>query len=463
MVNVRALEPFKCLYRLPEGTNTVICIGGRGGAKTYEVSKFIAFQSTIKKKRVVVLRDEKELIRESILNEVLMRYDTANANGALSPYYQRLDTGIKDIQTNEMLVFTKGFRASTTDKRANLKSISNIDMAVIEEAEDIRDEEKFNVFSDGVRKEGALIVIILNTPDLGHWIVKRYFTLERVEDGYYDVIPKQIPGLVVIKTGYEDNPHLPPTIVERYKAYGDPASHLFNKHYYLTAIRGLASTGRKGQIYSNWKSITNQQFNEIDARSIFGQDFGSSSPAATGEIKMVNNRLYIRGHNYQGMTEKQIGMLYCRLGITDEVIIADSAEPMAIRRLRSGWSLNELSDEERADYAAWQEGALKQPAMASTGIHAPRVVPKPWKWARLLTGFHIYPAFKGPGTVTAGIKKVMDYEVFVVEDSTDIWFEYWNYVWAVDKNNNPTDEPEDAHNHYMDLIRYVVTGKGRYY
>jgi PBSX family phage terminase large subunit len=460
MVNVRALEPFKCLYRLPEGTNTVICIGGRGGAKTYEVSKFIAFSATIKKKRVVVLRDEKELIRESILNEVLMRYDTANASGALSAFYQRLDTGIKDIQTNEMLVFTKGFRASTTDKRANLKSISNIDMAVIEEAEDIRDEEKFNVFSDGVRKEGALIVIILNTPDLGHWIVKRYFTLEKVEDGYYDVIPKQIPGLLVIKTSYEDNPYLPPTIVERYKAYGDPASHLFNKHYYLTAIRGLASTGRKGQIFSGWKSITNQQFNEIDARSIFGQDFGTTSPAALVEAKIINNRIYIRQHSYVGMTEKQIGILYCRLGIKEEVIIADSAEPMAIRRLRSGWSLSELSDEERADHAAWQAEALKPAVMTP---HAVPVEVKPWKYARLLTGFHIFPAFKGPGTVIAGIKKVMDYEVFVTEDSTDIWFEYANYVWAVDRHGLTLDEPEDAHNHGADAIRYIISGKGRYY
>jgi phage terminase large subunit len=459
-ISVKALPPFQQLYSLPEGTNTVICIGGRGGAKTYEVAKFIAFQATIKKKRVVVLRDEKELIRESILNEVLMRYDTANANGALSAFYQRLDTGIKDVQTNEMLVFTKGFRASTTDKRANLKSISNIDMAVIEEAEDIRDEEKFNVFSDGVRKEGALIVIILNTPDLGHWIIKRYFTLERVEDGYYDVIPKQIPGLVVIKTSYEDNPHLPPTIVERYKAYGDPTSHLFNKHYYLTAIRGLASAGRKGQIFSGWKSITNQQFNEIDARSIFGQDFGTTSPAALVEAKVVNNRIYVRQHNYLGMTEKQLGLLYCRLGIKEEIIIADSAEPMAIRRLRAGWSLAELSDEERAGYATWEREALKPPVMTP---HAAPVEVKPWKYARLLTGFHIYPAFKGPGTVIAGIKKVMDYEVFITEESTDIWFEYANYVWAVDRHGLTLDEPEDAHNHCADCIRYLISGKGRYY
>src|SRR5574339_233016 len=150
---VTGKKPFQILYQLPKGTNVVVCIGGRGGMKTCEVSKFIAFSATVRKKRCVVLRDEKEAVRESILNEVLLRYDTADSGGRLSGSFERLDTGIKDRQTNEMLVFTKGFRASQLDKKANLKSISNVDIAVIEEAEDIRDVDKYNTFADSVRKE----------------------------------------------------------------------------------------------------------------------------------------------------------------------------------------------------------------------------------------------------------------------------------------------------------------------
>ena len=134
-------KPFQILYNLPTGTNTVICIGGRGGMKTHEISKFVAYSSTIKQKRCVILRDEKSLVRESILNEILLRFDSANANGKLSEYYDRLDTGIKIRATNEMTVFTMGFRASAKEKKANLKSISNIDLAVIEEMEDIRSED----------------------------------------------------------------------------------------------------------------------------------------------------------------------------------------------------------------------------------------------------------------------------------------------------------------------------------
>lgn len=452
-VVVKALPPFRALYNLPADTNLVILIGGRGGAKTRHAAQFTAYYSTVKKKRCVILRDEKELIRESILNEVLMRFDSANSNGQLGGQFQRLDTGIKDLKTGQMVVFSKGFRASSGDKKANLKSISDIDLAVIEEAEDIRDQEKYNTFADGVRKEGALIFIILNTPDINHWILERYFTIEKVDvpailpgcrlDGYYDIVPKQIPGVVVIKTGFRDNPHLPARIIEQYSNYGNPASHLYNPHYYLTAILGYASTGRRGQIFTNWKPITDEEFNAIDARSIFGQDFGTTSPAGLVECKRVNNRLYVRELNYVGMTEKEIALLYCRLRIGgDSIIIADSAEPLSIRRLRSGWQVHELSDDERKQY---QERGDE------------------WPGRQLLKGWNIYGAIKPPGSIKAGIRQVMDLEVFVTEGSSNLWKEYASYIWSVDKDNNPTDEPVDDNNHLIDCIRYIVTGKGRFY
>lgn len=452
-IKVKCLPKFRDLYNLPTGTHTVILIGGRGGGKTYEASKFAAFSSTIRRKRIVVVRDEKEAIKESILNEILLRYDTANATGALSASFDRLDTGIKDTKTGEMVVFTQGFRASSKDKKANLKGVSNVDVALLEEAEDIRDVSKYNTFADSIRKEGALIVIILNTPDINHWIVKRYFTLqdvhissiwpgERDDAGYYDIIPKQIPGVVVIKSNYTDNTFLAQTTVESYKAYGDPKSFKFNKHYYLTAILGYASTGRMGQIFSGWKSITNEEFNALEARSIFGQDFGSTSPAGLVECKLVGNRLYIRQHNYKGMTEKQLGILYCELGLKDEIIIADSAEPMTVRRLRNGWQVSELTEAERQ-------------AMTDLG--------DAWRFKMLTKGWNIFPAIKPPGSIITGIKKIMDLEVFVTQESTDLWTEYSSYIWATDKNKLPIDEPEDQNNHLMDAIRYVVMGQGRYY
>lgn len=426
---VKALEPFKVLYRLPPDIRTVVLIGGRGGAKTYEASKFIAYSATVRKKRCAVLRDEKELISESILNEVKLRFDTANANGILSQRFDKLDNGIKDRETGEMLVFTKGFRASKTEKKANMKSISNVDIAVIEEAEDIRDVDKFNTFADSIRKEGSLIIIILNTPDINHWIVKRYFNLKAVEgkDGFYEIIPKKLKGFLCIQTNYQDNPHLTQALVESYEAYGNPESEAYNEFYYLTAIKGYASTGRKGQVLKKVKPIKLAEYMALPYREVYGQDFGTASPAGLVGVKVHKNQCWCRQINYKPMNILDIGKQYATLGLGPaDKIVADSADEKAIRRLKNGWRGEDLASEVFEKYPA------------------------------LARGFHVVGAKKGPDSITAGLDQMDGMELYAVEESTDLWNEILNYVYDQDKNGNYTNDPIDDFNHLIDPWRYVV-------
>jgi len=441
-IEVEKSEKFDILYNLPGDINTVVCIGGRGGMKTYEVSKFIAYSATIKKKRCVVLRDEKELIRESILNEVLLRFDTANESGLLSGTYDRLDTGIKDKNTNEMLVFTKGFRASEKQKKSNLKSISNVDIAVIEEAEDIRDVDKFNTFADSIRKESSLIVIILNTPDINHWIIKRYFNCipaidqdGNVLDGYFEIIPKKINGFLCIQTSFEDNPHLPSHIVDRYKEYGNPESHLYNPFYFYTAIKGYASTGRKGMVLTKVKPIKLAEYMALPFPEIYGQDFGTASPAGFVGVKFDKNNCYCREINYLPMVTKEIAKLYCRLKLSiKDKVIADNADDKAWRKLKAGYKVSELEPDDLKNYPA------------------------------ILSGFNVHPCIKGTDSVTFGIDLMTTMNLYAVEESKNLWNEIMNYVYDQDKNGNYTDDPIDDFNHLIDPWRYVINdqrGKGR--
>lgn len=389
-----------------------------------------------------MLRDEKELIRESILNEVLLRYDTANESGVLSQFYDRLDTGIKDKETNEMLVFTKGFRASQTDKRANLKSISNVDVAIIEEAEDIRDVDKFNTFSDSIRKEGSLVIIILNTPDINHWIIKRYFNCipatdkdGRVLDGYFEIIPKKIDGFLCIQTSFEDNKHLPVHIISRYRDYGNPDSHLYNPFYYYTAIKGYASTGRKGQVLTKVKPITLKEYLALPFKEFYGQDFGTASPAGMVGVKFDKNNCYCRELNYLPMTTKDIAKHYSRLKLSlHDKIIADNADQKACKKLKSGYSVSELESGEANDHPL------------------------------LLRGFNVHPCIKGTDSVTWGLDLMTTLNLYAVEESKNLWNEIYNYVYDQDKNGNYTNDPIDDFNHLIDPWRYVVNdqrGKGQ--
>lgn len=437
-VVIKDAGPFRELYSLPRDINVVVCIGGRGGRKTYEVSKFCAKSATIDRKRIVVLRDVKETIRESILNEIFLRYDTANQYGHFDGLFDKTERGIRDLETGEMLVFTKGFTANSKQKTANLKSISDVDIAVIEEAEDIRDPNKFNTFADSIRKKGSLIIIILNTPDINHWIVKRFFHLEAEKDengsgtGYFKLIPRDMPGFKCIQTSYKDNPYLPEEVVRRYESYGDPNSTLYDEHYYKTAILGLASTGRRGQILTNVAKIKLEDYLALPYREVYGQDFGTTSPAGLVGVKMHGDNVWARQLNYTGLDTLGIAKLYCKLGFTQrDIIIADSAEPITINTLRNGFRRDEISAEDAE------------------------------KFPQVLKGFYILASQKGPGSILSGIGMLKGKKIHIVEESTDFWHEIYNYIYAVDRNMNPTDEPADEFNHLIDPLRYVVMAKGK--
>lgn len=438
-VEIDCLEPYKVLYNLPKGTTVVVVIGGRGSGKTYEVSKFVAVRATVNEKRAVILRDEKALIRESILNEVLIRYDTANEDGILDYQYERLETGIKSRKNDGMVVFAKGFRASSNVKTANLKGVSDVDIAVIEEAEDIRDKSKFDKFSDSIRKEGALIIIILNTPDINHWIIDRYFRPEaayddagNVLDGYFKIVPKKIDGFVCINTSFRDNPFLSQSKVKEYLAYGDPKSERYDLHHYYTDILGYASSGRKGQVFKKIKAITLEEYHALPYTEYYGQDFGTTSPAGFVGVKKHRNNVYIREINYKPKDTLELGMMYCDLHLhpVNDKIIADCAGRGDITALSTGWEPGDLDPEILRRYPG------------------------------LLQGWDVEGCYKGPGSVQTEIRLLNSMNIFIVEGTPGFWDpekgEVVNYVYAQDKNGNYLDEPIDAFNHLWDPVRYVV-------
>jgi len=426
-------EPeYKILYEenRPPEINLYICIGGRGGKKTFEVSKFAAYSASIKKKRIVILRDEKALIKESILNEIWSRYDKANINGALDAECVKNETELKDIKTGKTLIYTKGFRASDLQKKANLKGPSDIDIAIIEEGEDIRDKTKYDTFVDGLRKEGCIVIIMLNTPDIQHFLVKRFFNLEQVEDGYFKLIPKNIPGFIAIQTSYKDNPHLPAHIISRYEGYGDPNHHLYDKHYYLTSILGYASTGRKGQIFSKVKPISRSEYMSLQLIEHYGQDFGTASPAALVGVKLDGNRAYVRLLNYKPLEALELGKLYCTLGFgPNDEIICDYAEPITIAKLSNGW--HDLSPDEY----------LKYPQLA--------------------TGFYAVPCASKDIPARIGLMKGM--ELYAVEEDIELWEEINNFAYEQNKYMEYTNYPEDKWNHaFFDAAGYVIVAKRGY-
>ncbi len=399
------------LYNIPEGTWLIVNMGGRGGAKSYETSKFATIMAVQLQKRVAILRDQQSTIDQSILNEIKLRFNDLNekSGGFYSRYFEMQARGLKDRKSGTDLIFTKGFQSSNTAQKAALKSISDVDIAIIEEFEDIRDEQKFNTFADSVRKEGSVIVVNLNTPEKGHWFIKRFFTLDETPyNGYFKAVPRAIKGVVHTFTTFEDNPFLPHKVVEKYKAYGDKDSDLYDIDYYCQAMLGLVSEGKKGRIFRNWQPVSYQEFKALPHLSFAGLDFGySNDPTAIVEIKKHNDTIWIRKICYQ----------------------------------------TELSDAQTAQI-------LKDNLPRGCPVYADAAEPKSIANLQRL-GINVVAAVKGPDSILAGIKAVKSLKVYYVPDK-DLEHEYTEYSWAVDVNKNPIDRPEDDNNHLIDALRYGV-------
>jgi phage terminase large subunit len=161
----------------------------------------------------------------------------------------------------------------------------------------------------------------------------------------------------------------------------------------------------KGLIYTDYTIIDEMPKDTPIHR--WGQDFGFNNPSATVEIKIDGHNLYINELLYE--TQLTNTQLMHKLKTNYPHIqnikgFLDSAEPARI------------ADFEKA-------------------------------------GFNVLPALKD---VTAGIDKIQSMNIFVTKNSVNVINELDLYVWKLDRNNEPLDEPLKENDHALDAVRYAV-------
>ncbi|MES2428299.1 MAG: phage terminase large subunit [Bacteroidota bacterium] len=358
-----------------------------------------------------------------------------------------IDINDFNIQENEMrilykptgnLIVSKGVKKDG-NRTAKMKSLAGATHVLMEEADEVG-EEDFDQMDISLRTQKVAklqIIRVFNPPFKQHWIWRDYNVVDSQIPGYFKAIPKAESNVLSIFSTYKSNlRNVNQSTIDKFESF-----KIKKPEYYWTIIKGLISEGQKGRIFSGWEPITDEDFNNIDSPSIIGVDFGSVTGGIVEE-KIVNNRVYLRQLNFGGMTEKAIAFKLAMLGIKDQIVIGDSAEPSAIGKLRRGWQLDEFSEDEIKKYSD-ENGVFKYPVV--------------------LNGFNIFGVVKPHGYRAWSRNKLMDFDVFVTEGSTDLWNEYREHKWALDKNKNPLDEPEDGNDHLIDPSLYVLTSKGRYF
>jgi phage terminase large subunit len=373
-------------------------MGGRGGGRSTVASQYaLAKLKASEYFRCAIMRYLLSDIRNSIYREIT---DRAEENGI----YNQLtvnDSMMKiDYQINS--INAVGFRKSSSDQRSKLKSLASYNCVIIEEADEIP-EEDFMQLDDSLRtiKGDITIILLLNPPPKNHWIVRRWLKLLPTEEkGYYDFDLKDgITDTILIKSDYKDNiANIALPSVTQYEAYKQT-----KPSHYWNMVKGYIPETVTGKIYNNWTQMDELPPEARLKRS--GLDYGyTNDPSSLIDIYIWNNAFILDEVFYKkGMSNKDIADSIKQTG--ERLVIADSAEPK--------------SNDELTSY-----------------------------------GVSVLPSQKGQGSVNQGIQYVQDQTIYVTKRSVNLWSEYENYAWKVNKDGDILNVPIDMYNHAMDAVRY---------
>lgn len=380
-----------------------VITGGRGSGKSYSINLFLLLLTYEVGHVILFTRYTLTSAHVSIIPEFIDKINTLDLS---NDFYITKDE-IINKKTGSKILF-KGIKTSSGTQTANLKSLAGVTTWVLDEAEELTDEDTFDKIDFSIRAKHVQnrVILVLNPATKEHFIYKRFFESKGVKDG-----SNIVKGdTTYIHTTYLDNyENLSKSFIlqiEDMKAR--------RKQKYEHQILGGWLDKAEGVVFNNWSF---GKFNPNNLPTSFGLDFGFSiDPDTLIEVAIDKNnkKIYVKEHLYQnGLRMEQLATI-CSNVVGKSLIIADSAEDRLIVDLRH-------------------------------------------------KGLNIEPIKKG--TIESGITLMLDFDIIVDENSSNIAKEFNNYAYL----NKGSKLYIDSFNHAIDAIRYNVTyhldnpNKGNYY
>jgi len=202
---------------------------------------------------------------------------------------------------------------------------------------------------------------------------------------------------------YKDNPFLEQVII-------DEIESLKHKNESLWKIYGLGIQAQiEGLIFKNVDLIDEMP---PAKKRYYGIDFGySNDPTAIVEVIITSDTIYVDEKTYQTeMVARDIIYDLKTKCNEDSEKISESADPRLIKEITNA-------------------------------------------------GITITPVEKYPGSVEAGIMKMLEYRICITKRSYNAIREFKNYTYQQDKEGKWLNKPIDAFNHIIDAIRYIIIMK----
>lgn len=360
--------------------------GGRGSGKSYTFAKMAAVFGYVEPLRILCLREYQNSIDESFYAEV------KNAIASipwLADHYEIGESFIRGRNGTQFLF--KGLRRNAQ----SIKSMAQVDIAIIEEAEDIP-EKSWVDLEPTIRKPGSELWVIWNPRDKASPVNKRL----------RDNPP---PRSAIVEINYLDNPWFPAELEEQ------------RRHQQNTLDTGLYTHIWEGRYLERSDALVLgncvqvEAFEPVDGWDgpYLGADWGfAADPTALVKCWVYERTLYIEQEAYgTGVETDDLPALFGRIeGAAQYVIRADNARPENISYVK------------RHGY--------------------PRAV----------------AADKWPGSVEDGISKLRSFERIVIHprcQNTIKESRLWSY--KTDRlTGDVLPDLIDANNHCWDAIRYAL-------
>ena len=353
--------------------------GGSRSGKTYAICQYLIYLLTTRKKKLIITIARKTL--PALKGSVFRDFMEIAENVGISYFAEINKADLTFKYKNHLVEFISLDNEMKVRGRKRTHCFLN-------EANEFYLED-FNQLSLRTTEK---MILDFNPSDVLHWI-------------YSDICTRDDCDTFI--TTFEDNAFLDPEIkkeilrmkekdADRWRVYG----------------LGERATFKEGQIFDNWQWVDYKKFLDKEHCEVaYGLDFGfSNDPTTIVEVRRKNDRLYVHELLFRkGLTNQDIFDEIKKLGLQEEIIICDSAEPKSIEELR-----------------------------------------------RL--GAYCKPSQKGKGSVLNGIQVIKEYEVFASKQSKNLLQEYQYYIWDSNRDGKSINKiKQNGMDHLMDALRYAVT------
>ena len=177
---IKINDKFQTLFEQPKNIRYYIVTGGRGSSKSYTVTIWANLSILDSTTKVLFTRYTLTSANISIIPEFLEKIELLGIEND----FHVTKSEINSKSGGEILF--RGIKTSSGQQTANLKSLSGVNVWILDEAEELHDEKVFDKINLSIRdtEKQNIVILVLNPTLKEHWIYKRFFEDAGVNEGY---------------------------------------------------------------------------------------------------------------------------------------------------------------------------------------------------------------------------------------------------------------------------------------